>query len=232
MRTSSIAAPRVIASRLKAFRLVRPAVGGLGVAVGILLAVVPATPSLAAPSRTTRVPGPLGPENVPLEVGTPLAPASTAAQGQTVDGVQCNSSEQVAYHVHTRLTVYVDGKMRPLPPGIGIVAPVAKRTTRGPFYQATHCYYWLHVHAQDGIIHIESPTKRTYTLGQFFDLWGQPLSRTQVASAEGPMVVFVNGRKYTGDPRSITLGSRKVVQIDVGSPVVPPKTVDWSVTGL
>ena len=202
------------------------------VTIGVLLALLPATASLAAPSRATRVPGPLGPENVPLEVGHPLAPASTAAQGQTVDGIQCDSHEQVAYHVHTRLTVYVDGQMRPLPPGIGIVDPVAQRTTRGPFYEASRCYYWLHVYVQDGIIHIESPTKQTYTLGQLFDIWQQPLSRTQVASAKGSMVVFVDGRRYTGDPRDITLGSHQVVQIDVGSPVVSPKTVDWSVTGL
>jgi hypothetical protein len=48
---------------------------------------------------------------------------------------------------------------------VGIVSPVAQATAEGPFYEATQCYYWLHVHAQDGIIHIESPTVRAYSLG-------------------------------------------------------------------
>ena len=42
-----------------------------------------------------------------------LASASTAADGQTVDGIECQSNEQVAYHIHTHLTVYVNGALRP-----------------------------------------------------------------------------------------------------------------------
>jgi hypothetical protein len=40
--------------------------------------------------------GPAGPEGIVLEQGQPLAPASTAADGQTIDGIQCNASEQIA----------------------------------------------------------------------------------------------------------------------------------------
>ncbi len=43
------------------------------------------------------------------------------------------------------------------------------------------CLYPLHVHdGEPNIIHIESPIQKTYTLGNFFDIWGQPLSATQV----------------------------------------------------
>jgi len=167
-----------------------------------------------------------------LEQGTLLAPASTAATGRTVDDVQCNSDEQVAYHVHTHLSVYVNGLLRPVPAGIGIVSPVAQTTAEGPFDEASHCYYWLHVHAQDGIIHIESPAGHSYTLGDFFDLWGQPLSAGRVGPVSGPLTVFVNGRLDRADPRSIQLGSHEDIQIDVGRPAVPPLTVDWSVTSL
>ena len=149
-----------------------------------------------------------------------LAPASTAATGQTVDSIECQASEQVVYHVHTHLSVYVNGALRPLPPGIGIVKPVAQQTADGPFYGASHCYYWLHVHTQDGVIHIESPTARGYTLGQFLDIWRQPLSRTPVATARGTLKVFVNGAVYRGDPRAVPLGAHEDIQIDVGSPVV------------
>lgn len=176
--------------------------------------------------------GPPGPEGIPLQVGTPLAPASTSAGGHPVDGISCDANEQVTYHVHTHLSVYVDGRLRPIPAGIGIVTPMSQPTARGPFDAASKCYYWLHVHAQDGIIHIESPTDRSYTLGDFFDIWGQPLSATQVARFSGHLVVFVNGRRFRGDPADIVLGSHKEIQIDVGSPAVGPKSVRWAGTGL
>lgn len=179
------------------------------------------------------MPGPPGPEGVPLETGRLLAPVTTTSQGGRVDGISCSTNEQVAYHVHTHLAVYVDGRLRPLPAGIGMVEPAIYELTKdGPFYAATHCYYWLHVHAQDGVIHIESPTRRRYSLGDFFDIWRQPLGPGRVAGARGPLTVFVDGRRSHGNPRAILLGSHEDVQIDVGRPVVRPYTVDWKGTGL
>jgi hypothetical protein len=209
------------------------------VVIGVIV-IVATGGSKSSPSATTAhgdsatavVSGPPGPEGVPLQEGTPLAPAATPAAGQTVDGVQCQASEQVAYHVHSHLAVFVNGELRPIPGGIGMVAPVAQQTAQGPFFGATDCYYWLHVHAQDGIIHIESPTVQSYTLGQFFALWGQPLSSTQVGSATGTLSVFVDGQPFHGDPSTIALGSHEDIQIDVGSPASAPQRVDWSTTGL
>jgi hypothetical protein len=177
---------------------------------------------------TTTLTGPPGPEGIALETGSPLAPAATPAEGAPVDGIRCEPTEQVAYHVHTHLTIYVDGRLRPLPAGIGIVNPVGQQTPEGPFYGATQCYYWLHVHAQDGVIHIESPTTGSYTLGQFFSIWGQVLSPGQIGPAHGAVTAFVDGLTYRGDPAAIRLGSREDVQLEVASPGVPPRRVDWS----
>lgn len=206
------------------------AVGGLAAGTQAGAATLPRPQTDHATHKLT---GPLGPEGIPQENGTLLAPQTTSATGRTVDGIKCQSREQVAYHIHTHLGVYVDGVLRPVPAGVGLVSSaVAQQTPEGPFYGATHCYYWLHVHAQDGIIHIESPTAKRYTLGQFFDIWGQPLSTTQVGSATGTVTAYVDGRHYRGNPRAIALGSHEDVQIDVGTPVVPPKKVNWSGTGL
>lgn len=198
-------------------------------AVGGIIAGVTASSSggkKAAPEA-----GPLGPEGIVLQQGTPLASLSAAAKGATVQGVECSPGEQPAYHIHTHLAVYVNGKLRPVSPGIGAVAPVAQQTANGDFYSASQCFYWLHVHAQDGVIHVESPTTRTYTLGQFFAIWGQPLSTTHVGPATGTLTVFVNGKKYTGNPANIALASREDIQIDVGTPV-PFKPIDWSKSQL
>lgn len=176
--------------------------------------------------------GTLGPEGIPNQEGELLASESSAANRQIVDGIHCLTTEQVAYHVHTHLSVYVNGELRPIPAGIGIVQPVATQTPSGPLYGASNCYYWLHVHAQDGVIHIESPSVKQYTLGNFFNIWGQQLSRGQVASATAPLTVFVDGRPYSGDPAAIPLESHEDIQIDVGTPVVPPQKVNWSGTSL
>ena len=202
------------------------------VAVVVAVSVAPSGSTPGARDALPVVPGPMGPEYVPIEQGPLLASAASSATGQTVDGVECNSSEQVAYHVHTHLSVYVDGVLRPVPAGIGIVSPVVHQTPEGGFDAASHCYYWLHVHAQDGVIHIEPPAGHSYELGQFFDLWGQPLGPDRVGPATGRLTVWVDGRRYRGDPRSIPLGSHEDVQIDVGSPVVGPHAVRWSATAL
>jgi hypothetical protein len=188
-------------------------------------------PATSTPSAKASAAQP-GPERVPLESGAPLASASSTLQGTTVNGIQCAPIEQLAYHIHAHLQVYVDGSPRVLPAAIGLVGPVAQQTPAGPFYGARGCYYWLHTHAADGIIHIESPTQRIYTLGNFFDEWHQPLSATQVAGAGGPVVAFVNGKRFTGSPGSIPLDPHGVIQLDVGSPAVKAQPFSWAGFGL
>jgi hypothetical protein len=172
--------------------------------------------------------GGLGAEGIPLETGAPLASISGAAGGGTADGIPCDASEQVAYHIHAHLAVFVNGASRSIPYGIGVVTPSVTDTPQGPYAGATRCYYWLHTHASDGVIHVESPTARQYTLGNFFDIWRQPLGRTQVGPATGAVTAYVNGARYTGDPRGIVLREREDIQLDVGTPTVPPQPLDWS----
>ena len=143
-----------------------------------------------------------GPEGVAIQQGTPLAPITTAAKGDTVQGVSCQSSEQPAYHIHTHLAVYVDGKLRPITAGVGIVEPQSQQGANPPFYGATNCYYWLHVHTQDGVIHVESPTTRKYTLGQFFAIWGQPLSKTRSARRPEPSPFSSMARRIAATRRT------------------------------
>ncbi|MCL2419595.1 MAG: hypothetical protein FWD04_09905 [Conexibacteraceae bacterium] len=174
----------------------------------------------------------LGPEGIPLETGRQLAPASTTTPGTTVDGIQCAPLEQLAYHIHAHLQVYVHGVPRTLPAAIGLVGPVAQQTPEGPFYGAQKCYYWLHTHTSDGVIHIESPTPRIYTLGNFFDEWRQPLSSHRVASARGTVYATVNGKPWTRSPRAIPLKKHAVIQLAVGMPIPPFHTVNWGPSQL
>ena len=178
------------------------------------------------------VPGALGPEKVPIPSVPALAGTSSATAGQAIDGISCNTSEQTVFHIHTHLTIFVNGQQRQVPAGIGIPDAVAQQTQAGPFVESGTCFYWLHTHAADGIIHIESPVQRTYTLGEFFDEWGQPLSPSQVGTAHGKVTVIVNGQVFKGNPRDVPLGSHENLQVQVGTPLVAPETINWSNTGL
>ncbi len=186
---------------------------------------IPASMHLLADPATTA-----GPETIPIPVGSKLATLSTSsATGQTVDGVQCQTDEQTVTHVHTHLTIFVNGKAMIIPYGIGIPGFEAEQTAQGPFVVTGSCFYWLHTHAEDGIIHIESPSKDTkFTLGQFFAEWGIPLSTSQVGPAHGVVTTFFNGRIYKGNPNDLPLGDHYQIQLDVGTPLVAPfKVTSW-----
>ncbi|MEJ2292939.1 MAG: redoxin domain-containing protein, partial [Deinococcales bacterium] len=170
--------------------------------------------------------GPIGPEGVPVPAAPALAGLKDAATGKPVDGISCSTNEQLLFHVHTHLTIFVDGKAADVPAGIGIAPPRSAQTSPyGSFVDSGTCFYWLHTHAKDGIIHIESPLKRSYTLGQFFDLWGEPLGPDRVGPVKGKVTAFVDGHRYQGNPRAIALGNDVQIQLDVGAPVVQARLI-------
>ena len=146
-------------------------------------------------------------------------PGPTAASGQPVDGIQCQTSEQLLFHIHAHLAIFVNGQERQVPLGIGIPNPQVEQTQSGPFVVSGSCFYWLHSHATDGVIHIESPVQRTFTLGNWFDIWGQPLTASRVGSDTGQVTAYVDGNRFDGDPRSIPLNAHAVIQLNVGTDV-------------
>jgi len=135
-------------------------------------------------------------------------------QGQPIAGISCDELEGQRIHIHQHLAIYDHGKPVAVPYNVG-------RPSDAP------CLYWLHTHTPDGIIHIEAPVNRSFTLGDFFDVWVQPLSRTEAASAElktgEEMRVWVDGHVYAADPRAIKLGDHTDIVIEVGAPFTTPK---------
>jgi hypothetical protein len=201
--------------------------------VGITLAVTsrsPSPPGLRLASLSTLgtlsaapSPGPVGPESVPVPGAAPLAGTATSATGQAVDGISCQTREQTIFHIHAHLTIFVNGAPRQVPAAIGIPGAQAQNG----FIVSGTCFYWLHTHAPDGIIHIESPVQRTYTLGDFFDEWGQPLAPNQAGPARGHITAIYNGQVYQGNPRNIPLNAHAQIQLEVGTPLVAPESITW-----
>jgi hypothetical protein len=170
--------------------------------------------------------GGLGPEAVPIPPHAPdLAPAGMVHQ--PVNGIQCLRNEQIAFHIHAHLTIFVDGEARRIPYAVGIEHPQTTSTPRGTFVGGGGCFYWLHTHAADGIIHIESPVVRTFTLGDFFDVWGQRLGPDRVGPALGHVTAFYNGRAVNGNPRQIPLTSHAQIQLDIGRVLVAPVSITF-----
>jgi hypothetical protein len=214
------------------------AVVAIGAAVGITLSLTggsaPASGPLPLASLSTLgtlqpapAAGALGPEGVPVPAVAALAGTTTAATGQSVDGIGCQTGEQTLFHIHAHLTIFVNGSARQVPAAIGIPGAQATSTPQGPFIESGTCFYWLHTHAADGIIHIESPVVRTYTLGNFFDEWRQPLGPDQVGPASGHVVAIYNGQVYQGNPRNIPLTAHAQIQLEVGTPLVAPEQITF-----
>ena len=139
--------------------------------------------------------------------------------GEPVGGISCDAMEGQRLHTHQHLVILDRGKPVPIPPNVG--QPVGRR-----------CIYWVHTHTPDGIIHIEAPMDRSFTLGDFFNVWGQPLFRRRAADAHAPkgrqLKIWVNDKPYTGDPRAIPLTPHADIVIEAGPPfVTPPRFTTW-----
>jgi hypothetical protein len=185
--------------------------------------------SMLGTLRPITAPGRLGPEGVRIPEAKALGRhPRLLTNGQQIDGITCQAGEQVLFHIHAHLTIFVNGAPRRVPAGIGIAPPYeVEETPAGAFIGGAACFMWLHTHAADGIIHTESPVRRTYTLGDFFDIWGQSLNGEQVGPASGPVTALFNGRVYKGNPRQIPLLAHAQIQLEVGKPLVAPQRITF-----
>jgi hypothetical protein len=140
---------------------------------------------------------------------TPVNPSYPA-----VDGIYCDTLEQTAYHVHAHVSIWINGQLAAIPAGVGIAPD-------------TSCYYWLHTHNPDGIIHIEAPAKTTPTFGNFLDIWDSHFSSLgypiQLADPTN-WKVWVDGKPYTGNFRNIPLQAHELITLAYNSPNVKPDT--------
>ena len=218
--------------------------GGGGTAVG---PQPPASqPSVLPQNLPTPPPAPTPtPQPFPTSriIGAPTFPiGNTAAggQGTTVDGVPCNEAV-FTYHVHAHVSLFNHGTQVAMPVAFGIMNPVFSKD--GKVALSGTCIYHLHTHDRTGLIHIENKTVETFTLGEVFDIWGEPLSRTNVAGFTGTLLVyvaqcaaprvepFVCGQPtiYTGDPRNIVLTQHEQITLEMGPPYVWPPYYEWLV---
>ena len=139
---------------------------------------------------------------------------STGGQGVSIGGVNCLINEN--YHIHAHLAIIKNGQMLAIPAHIGLQG----------------CAYELHTHDMSGIVHIETDVYHKFTLGNFFAVWGQPLTLTNVAGIVNfPMAVYVNDGEdlvqFKGNIADIELTPHRSITIVLGDNVKEIPSYEW-----
>ena len=187
------------------------------------------TASITAPTPSAAEPAPYPAPDDPM--------ARTRAAGLVPE-----PAEQLVFHVHSHLDVFVDGRHVLVPAGLGIdvTNPGVHlfRTDGMKAYGGINppcdrpCISPLHTHDVTGILHTESATRRDNTLGQLFTEWDVRLDANCFATYCKPakaVAVYVDGRKFVGEPRTIPLRDHEEIAVVVGTPPAQvPNTADWS----
>lgn len=142
------------------------------------------------------------------------SPAVRAAK--PVGAFACTRSSPLRFRVH--LELFARKLVLLVPAGVGVAPPIRRehgRVTGG------RCVYPLRTREPTGVIEVAAAGHPT--LGDFFRVWGQPLSAGRIAGFHSAqrVVAFVNGRRHAGDPRSIPLRQHDEIVLEIGG-YVPP----------
>lgn len=131
-------------------------------------------------------------------------------------GLDPLTAEGQVVHIHQHLDIFVDGSPVELPANLGIDAGQA-------FIAA------LHTHDTSGIMHVESPTASTFSLGQFFAVWGVRLSKSciggECAGSGKQLRAWVDGKPVDADPTRIVLAEKQEIVLAFGTAAQEPKPV-------
>lgn len=167
---------------------------------------------------------------------TGVGAAGAARHGTYGRGITCGS-ELTSVHYHADLQIYVNGRHEPVPAGVGFATDAS----------GLPCLYWLHTHSPDGVIHIEAPTNRVFTLGDFIGIWSLSLTNSipagppritstsffgQPIDAQHRLTVYVNGQAANVDPLTLVLQAHEDIWLEYGAPQMPPTPFNWAGTGL
>jgi len=193
----------------------------------------PATPAPApapppapppAPVPTPSVP-PLAPEVIDLTdghpVGTPRWP-DPQTDGSPIGRFNCVINPPQALEFRAHLSILVNNEPQRVPLYLG--------ASRQP---PTHCFYAIHTHDASGRIHVTPAAPGTFTLGDLFEIWRQPLSNTNIAGITGlPIEIFVTDDGTTVkvedyDWSAIELRPHREITIAIGTPLAEVPNFDW-----
>lgn len=157
----------------------------------------------------------------------PPWPAPIDAAGRVAAaGLPMLGAEGQVEHIHAHLDVIVDGKPVEVPANLGIEMAAQQISP-------------LHTHDTSGIVHIESPVKVPFSLGQFMTEWDVALSESSVgglkAIAGKQFRAYVDGKPVSGNPAAIIFKDHQEIALVYGTAAQqqnPPSSYDWGPSGL
>ena len=224
----------------------RTQLAALVLGVGVVLAGCGGGGSSSPPPSSTQpppaTPPPPPPPPPPPSGGTVLPPISTTVQditdnhrigtahwsdpqtdGTPIGAFTCVVNPPQTFHVHSHLSIILNNEALAIPQYVG-ASPSG----------TTHCFYPIHTHDSSGKIHVESAAAGTFTLGNLFSIWKQPLTNTNVAGITGlPIEIFVTeGGVVTkieeADWANIEFKDDREITIGVGTPITEIPNVIWA----
>lgn len=134
--------------------------------------------------------------------GSPKRKERADLENMTSREVALRSTTDMAteYHIHPELSIFVNGTEVPVPLNLGVKATGMTA---------------IHTHDEKGVIHVEAPIQKDFTLGDFFAVWGKDFSSTKlldnVVSENTQIVVTVNGQKVDTYENTILRDKDKIV---------------------
>jgi hypothetical protein len=186
-------------------------VGGIAVVVGVGAFLI------------TNRSEPPSPASLPGTLTTDAPWPANAAQSAARADVLGLPAEGTTMHEHANVQIFVNGRKEPVPTDIGI--DVDAGTIQS-----------IHTHDDTGAVHLESSQARTFTLGEFFGVWGVRLTPSCVGGycddgGQNQLRVYVDGEQQTDDPRDISLDDQRVIVVTYGTerqlPDPIPSTFDF-----
>jgi hypothetical protein len=121
--------------------------------------------------------------------------------GRPVGTMRCTNGRRFAVH----LELFALRQVVIVPPGIGVAR--------------SGCSYPLRTTTPTGVVDVLS--SRRFTLADLFRVWGRRLAATRLLSFEGPVSLFVDGKRRAGDPRRVVLTRHAEIVVEIGGFVAP-----------
>jgi hypothetical protein len=150
--------------------------------------------------------------------------SAAVAHRARIVGLRCLASPGRRFGIH--LELFAHRFVVHIPGGIGVAPPQRRR---GVYVLGGACYYPLRTLEPTGVVQVArgGGARRLHTLGELFAVWGQRLGERHLLSFAGPVLGFVDGRRWRRPLAQIPLRRHAEIVLEVDGELVPHPAYDF-----